>query len=90
MSKLNFYSWVRENVRRAVLLGFSDAVEELGAADAGEPISPHLAALLSERPNRLASAGALGVGDARSAPQKERRRLGRSLEQIQKASEDVE
>ena len=40
MSKLGFYGWIRENVRRAVLLGFSDAVEQLGTPIDGEDVSP--------------------------------------------------
>lgn len=33
----NFFGWLRDGVRRSVLLGVTDAVEELGAPNAEEP-----------------------------------------------------
>ena len=78
MSKLGFYGWIRENVRRAVLLGFSDAVEQLGLPNQQEEISPQLLAvlhpakpLLAAEPPKPASTGG------------GRKRLGQTLEQIQ-------
>lgn len=78
MSKLGFYGWIRENVRRAVLLGFSDAVEQLGLPAEHEQLSPQLLAVLrpikpllaAEAPTKPASSGG-------------RKRLGQTLEQIQ-------
>lgn len=81
MSKLGFYGWIRENVRRAVLLGFSDAVEQLGSPIEGDEIHPQLVAVLkqpkplltSEEPNR-----------SKPAPAHQgRKRLGQTLDQIQ-------
>lgn len=80
MSKLGFYGWIRENVRRAVLLGFSDAVEQLGLPSEKEEISPQLLAVLRpvkpsltvEAPQTKPAAGSTG-----------RKRLGQTLEQIQ-------
>ena len=79
MSKLSFYGWIRENVRRAVLLGFSDAVEQLGLPNQQEEISPQLLAVLRPTKPLLAtespkSASSTGGG---------RKRLGQTLEQIQ-------
>ncbi|MBL9122400.1 MAG: hypothetical protein JNG90_02125, partial [Planctomycetaceae bacterium] len=43
---MSFYSWIRDGVKRAVLLGVSDAIEQMGAPHEGEEINPRLAALL--------------------------------------------
>jgi hypothetical protein len=82
MSKLGFYGWIRENVRRAVLLGFSDAVEQLGLPSEQEEVSPQLLAVL--RPVKPAltvepqpKPASAGTG---------RKRLGQTLEQIQQRS----
>ena len=80
MSKLGFYGWIRENVRRAVLLGFSDAVEQLGLPAENGEVSPQLLAVL--RP-----AKPLLTADSPARPTTQtgggRKRLGRTLEQIQ-------
>lgn len=80
MSKLGVYGWIRENVRRAVLLGFSDAVEQLGLPAENEELSPQLLAVLrpakplltAESPPKPATSTGGG-----------RKRLGQTLEQIQ-------
>jgi len=74
MSKLGFYNWIREGVRRAVLLGVSDAVEQLGALGEQEELHPQLAAVLRHAQPRLSQAAS---GAPRAAGQ--RRRLGRTL-----------
>jgi hypothetical protein len=80
MSKLGFYGWIRENVRRAVLLGFSDAVEQLGLPNAEEEVSPQLLAVLRPvKPLLTADAPAKPA----SSPGGGRKRLGQTLEQIQ-------
>ncbi len=35
---MNFFAWIREGVRQAVLLGVSDAVEHIGTPPEGEDI----------------------------------------------------
>jgi hypothetical protein len=78
MSNLGVFGWIRESVRRSVLLGFSDAVEQLGpAADGKEPLHPQLAAVLRE-----ATPMVLDHQPERPAPRPERKRLGRSLDQL--------
>ena len=47
MTNSGVFGWIRESVRRSVLLGFSDAVEQIGgAADGNEELHPQLAAVL--------------------------------------------
>jgi hypothetical protein len=78
MSNLGVFAWIREGVRRSVLLGFSDAVEQLGAsADSDEAIHPQLASVLLQ-----SSPAALGQPAERPANKPDRKRLGRSLDQL--------
>ncbi len=85
------FHWIRESVRRSVLLGFSDAVEQLGvptgeAAD----VSPHVMAVLKHTnaspslpsPDTVATATATATSPAKP----ERKRLGRSLDQLRDTS----
>ena len=80
----NFFVWLREGVRQSVLLGVSDAVEDLGAPGEGE-IHPQLAqAGLS---GALRSQKAIGgTATARKSPAASgRKRLGKSLNEIDSA-----
>lgn len=86
MSNLNVYGWIRDSVRRAVLLGFSDAVDQIGALEGNQNIHPQLLTLLKQNPatNTAASeqsGAAVAVAEEPAGP-KPRRRLGRSLDDI--------
>ncbi|HEV7222946.1 MAG TPA: hypothetical protein VGN42_09620 [Pirellulales bacterium] len=82
MSKLGFYGWIRENVRRAVLLGFSDAVEQLGTPIEGDELHPQLVAVLRQ-PKPLLTAEEAPRGKPSAPPAGGRKRLGQTLDQIQ-------
>lgn len=78
MNNLNFFSWLRDGVRQSVLLGVSDAVEQLGTPPATEDLHPSVVGFLQadrqpETSNKLNSSmpGAKG-----------RKRLGKSLKDI--------
>lgn len=81
MSKLGFYGWIRENIRRAVLLGFSDAVEQLGLPAEKEEINPQLLAVLRPAKQPALTADTPAPKPATSGTG--RKRLGQTLEQIQ-------
>jgi len=72
---MNFFNWIRDGVRKAVLLGVSDAVQDMGTPGDGDDISQRLLEVLrSGRPaltSEPAGEGAKG------------RKLGRTLQQIQ-------
>ncbi len=70
------YAWIRDNVRRAVLLGFSDAVEQLGIPNEKDQVNPRLQAIFCETPN--APALTRSSGSSRNS----RKRLGRSLDDL--------
>ena len=88
-SNQGVFHWIRESVRRSVLLGFSDAVEQLGVPT-GEvsDVSPHVMAVLKHtNPSpslspAQPSAAATATATATSPAKPERKRLGRSLDQL--------
>lgn len=72
---MNFFEWIREGVRRAVLMGVSDAVETIG-----EPTDD------SKFREDLALAVESGQGALPSGKSKKRstsKRLGRSLKDVE-------
>jgi hypothetical protein len=72
---MNFFNWVRDGVRQAVLMGVSDAVGDIGTPTEDDDISHRLLqALRSDRP---------AISEDRPPERNSRKKLGRSLEQIQ-------
>ena len=70
---VNFFQWLRDSVRRSVLLGVSDAIEQIGTPDSDS--TPDISALLQ--------------GDSKSKPRKRggsRKRLGKSLKEMDVAA----
>lgn len=82
MSTLNVYGWIRDSVRRAVLLGFSDAVEQIGTLEGNQNLNPQLLACLKSNPGAAAATATVEV-DAEPETAKPRRRLGRTLDDLQ-------
>jgi hypothetical protein len=73
---MNLFSWIRDGVREAVLLGVSDAVGDIGTPADGQDIRPQLLQSLRANPPTIVDA---------SHERPTRKKLGRSLEQIQAA-----
>ncbi len=77
---MGFFEWIREGVKRAVLMGFSDAVTHVGNRKADEDLNPQLAMALQQ------GATALDVEESKPAKVGNvapgRKRLGRSLDQL--------
>ncbi len=69
----NFFTWIREGVKQAVLLGVSDAVEHIGAPPEGGSLNEHLLAGLRQD----------GSAAQRIGGEAKRKRLGRSLKDIE-------
>ena len=78
---MNFFYWLREGVRQAVVLGVADACEDIGKQAKGGELGPALAASLRERLGAEPSpAGGLpGAVAENGGATRTRKRLGRSL-----------
>ncbi len=73
---MNFFSWIRDGVRHAVLLGVSDAVSDIGTPPEGDDIGQRLLQALRSGQPAITTESA-------SHDRTSRKKLGRSLEQIQ-------
>ena len=74
---VNFFEWLRDGVRQSVLLGVSDAIEEIGTPADSEELHPNVAALLTgDEPKKTSKRS--------KAP---RKRLGKSLKEMGTAAE---
>lgn len=72
---VNFFEWLRDGVRQSVLLGVSDAIEQIGTPADSDDLHPNVAALLqtdSAAPKTKARGGS-------------RKRLGKSLKEMDTA-----
>jgi hypothetical protein len=85
---VNFFGWIREGVRQSVLLGVSDAIEQLGTPAPTEDLHPSVVGFLQNRPERngaarIASIDSVAQDGGVSAGQRgPRKRLGKSLKDI--------
>lgn len=78
---VNFFDWLRDGVRQSVLLGVSDAIEQIGSPADSDEIHPGVAAFLqSDKSDKKRVAG------PSPAPGGGRKRLGRSLKDIDQPS----
>ena len=74
---MNFFEWLRDGVRKSVILGVSDAVEQIGVPDTDAEVQPGLAALLGQEPTKT-------TGRRKSTGG--RKRLGKSLKEMNPSS----
>lgn len=74
---VNFFEWIRDGVRQSVLLGVSDAIEQIGAPTDSDDLHPNVAAMLQ------------GDGASKKKQTKSnggnRKRLGKSLKEMDPA-----
>ena len=66
---MNVFTWIREGVRQAVLLGVSDAIETIGAPSEENDIRPRLQEALRMNADLVAPA----------VKSRSRKKLGRTL-----------
>lgn len=74
----NFFEWLRDGVRRSVLLGVSDAVETMGVPDTEKDPHPAIAGLFGEEAKSLAAP----KSPRKRTTKTSQRRLGKSLKEI--------
>ncbi|MBQ9875334.1 MAG: hypothetical protein IJM30_12845 [Thermoguttaceae bacterium] len=82
MPDFNFFEWIREGVKRSVLMGVSDAVETMGAPHDPEASRDKIMAFLKEDAE-TPSATRRRVSSSASSGQ---RKLGRSIAEIHPTS----
>ena len=70
---VNFFEWLRDGVRQSVLLGVSDAIEQIGTPADSEELHPNVAALLTGTTDNKPKRGSGNQG---------RKRLGKSLKEM--------
>jgi hypothetical protein len=75
---MNFFTWIRDGVRQAVLLGVTDAVSDIGTPREDDDISHRLLETIRSGGPALAN-----ESETASTRAPQRKKLGRSLEQIQ-------
>ena len=78
---MNFFSWLREGVRQAVLHGVSDAVETIGDPIENNSLREHLTAAIE-------TGGAEGALTGKKTT-RGRKRLGRSLKDVEPVGKDA-
>lgn len=76
---VNFFEWLRDGVRQSVLLGVSDAIEQIGTPADTDQMHPNVMALLQGEGEKETKR----VDNSR--PQN-RKRLGRSLKDLNTAT----
>ena len=76
---MGLFDWIRQGVRQAVVLGFSDAVADIGERADGDDLGEQLADTLRQR---LAVEPASKHSSLPIPDPPGRKRLGKSLEQI--------
>ncbi|OYP35439.1 hypothetical protein [Rhodopirellula sp. MGV] len=81
---MNFFQWLRDGVRQSVLMGVSDAVEQMGLPDNNADSQPTLAALLGNESGSTATATRTRKKATTTAAS--RKRLGKSLKDMNSAS----
>jgi hypothetical protein len=81
---INFFGWIRDGVKQSVLLGLSDAIETIGTPADTSAMHPHVAALMKHSKTDASPATApIGLpSTATTTVQKSKKRLGRSLRDI--------
>jgi hypothetical protein len=76
MSNMNLFTWIRDGVRQSVLLGVSDAVEQLGSPAAADELHPSVSGFLNIERNEDSAKPSGRRGNTG------RKRLGKSLKEI--------
>jgi len=78
--QMNFFGWIREGVKQSVLLGVSDAVEDLGMPPQSDESNEKLLGFLRDEMGgaALPASGSGSTGKKSGG----KRRLGRSLKTI--------
>jgi len=75
---VNLFLWIREGVKQSVLLGVSDAIEAIGTPENSEDIGPRLLEFMKQ--------GSSDAAAKSGGPASQRKRLGRSLKDLESSA----
>jgi len=79
---LGLFNWIRDGVKQSVLLGVSDAIDTIGSPDENRNLNPALLSF-AKQPLAMQSNAAIDEPATRKLPGTSgRKRLGRSLRDI--------
>ena len=73
--QFNLFNWIREGVKRSVMLGVADAIEEVGSPPSSPELQASLNHFLTQTEAPLEGIATTSGGDKPGS----RKRLGRSL-----------
>lgn len=87
---LGLFGWIRDGVKQSVLMGVSDAIDTIGSPDERRELNPALLSFARQGNDgvtvpRVEDTSARKVGGAASTGAAGRKRLGRSLRDIDPA-----
>ena len=85
MSNFNFFEWMRNGVKSAVLLGVSDAVEEIGMPTQTDGNDKNMLAFLQNAKAQQLE-DKTGTTTSSTTRNSGRKRLGRSLKDLEPAT----
>jgi hypothetical protein len=77
--QFNLFSWIREGVKRSVMLGVADAIDHVGTPTSGQDLHNSLQNFMQNIETPLEPAA---IGGGSGAKQPNRKRLGRSLREL--------
>ncbi|MEM9587414.1 MAG: hypothetical protein AAGA03_09035 [Planctomycetota bacterium] len=77
LMNVNFFEWIRDGVRQSVLMGVSDAIEQIGTPEDTGEMNPNVAAFLQGSEPAKKPAGGRKTTN--------RKRLGKSLKDMDAA-----
>ena len=86
MSQMNLFTWLRDGVRQSVLLGVSDAIEQIGTPANADELHPSVSNFL-----KLEGDAESGVNKRvtnSGAKTRAKKRLGKSLKEIGPGAEN--
>ena len=79
----NLFNWIREAVRRSVMLGVADAMESVGTPSSSQDLQASLQSFRARIETPLETAASIGGNLVSTAPVASRKRLGRTLKDIE-------
>jgi hypothetical protein len=79
----NLFNWIREAVRRSVMLGVADAMESVGTPSSSQDLQASLQSFRARIESPLETAASIGSNLVSPASGASRKRLGRTLKDIE-------